>query len=154
MNDMIPLALFLIATASAAVTGSQFAPGPWYKQLHKPSWTPPSWAFPVVWTILYVMIAIAGWKAWQAQGFGPLVIIWIIQLVLNAIWSWIMFGRKQIGWALADIAALWLVIAVFIVLARPISETASLLFVPYLAWVSVALSLNFQIYRLNPPDRP
>ena len=54
---------------------------------------------PVVWTILYIMIAIAGWKAWQAQGFGPLVMIWIVQLILNALWSWIMFARKQIGWA-------------------------------------------------------
>ena len=150
MNDMIPLGIFLIATAAAAVTGSQFAPGPWYKQLNKPSWTPPPWAFPVVWTILYIMIAIAGWKAWQAQGFGPLVMIWIVQLILNALWSWIMFGRKQIGWALADIAAMWVAIAAFIVAAWPVSQTAGLLFVPYLAWVTVALTLNLRIYQLNP----
>ena len=150
MNDLIPLGLFIAATAAAAVTGSRFAPGLWYIQLNKPSWTPPPWAFPVVWTTLYIMIAIAGWKAWQAQGFGPLVVIWIVQLILNALWSWIMFGRKQIGWAFADIAAMWLAIATFIVLAWPVSQTASLLFVPYLAWVTIALALNLRIYQLNP----
>ncbi len=150
MNDLIPLGLFIDATAAAAVTGSRFAPGPWYMQLNKPSWTPPPWAFPVVWTTLYIMIAIAGWKAWQAQGFGPLVVIWIVQLILNALWSWIMFGRKQIGWAFADIAALWLAIATFSVLAWPVSQIASLLFVPYLAWVTIALVLNLRIYQLNP----
>ena len=155
MNDAIPLGLFLFATAAAAITGSRFAPGTWYAKLNKPSWTPPPWAFPVVWTTLYIMIAIAGWKAWQAQGFGPLegfgplVIIWIVQLVLNAIWSWIMFGRKQIGWALADISAMWLTIAAFIILAWPVSQTAALLFVPYLAWVTIAWTLNLRIYQLN-----
>lgn len=150
MTDLIPLGLFIVATAIAAVTGSQFTPGPWYQQLNKPSWTPPPWAFPVVWTTLYIMIAFAGWKAWQAQGAGSLVVLWIVQLVLNALWSWIMFGRKQIGWALADVSALWLVIAAFAVTAWPISQTASLLFVPYLAWVAIAWTLNLRVYQLNP----
>ncbi|MEQ1698219.1 MAG: TspO/MBR family protein [Hyphomicrobiaceae bacterium] len=150
MSDLIPLGTFIAATTAAAATGSQFAPGSWYAQLQKPSWTPPPWAFPVVWSILYIMIAFAGWKAWQAQGFGPLVILWIVQLVLNALWSWIMFGRNQIGWALADVSALWLTIAAFIITAWPVSQTASLLFVPYLAWVTIAWTLNLRVYQLNP----
>lgn len=150
MYDMIPLGLFMIATAAAALTGGRYTPGPWYLQLKKPSWTPPGWVFPVVWTTLYIMIAIAGWKAWQTQGFGPLVAIWIAQLILNAMWSWIMFGKKQIDWALADAGGMWLSIAAFIVLAWPVNQTAALLFVPYLIWVSIAFLLNLRILQLNP----
>lgn len=149
MSDLIPLGAFVAATAAAAITGSRFPPGEWYKTLAKPSWTPPPWAFPVVWTTLYIMMAIAGWKAWQAQGLGPLVILWIIQLILNAAWSWLMFGRKQIGTALADVSALWLTIAAFTILAWSVSQPASLLFVPYLAWVTIAWALNLRIYQLN-----
>jgi translocator protein len=150
MNDYIPLGLFIAATAAAAVTGSKFTPGPWYDTLKKPSWTPPPLVFPIVWTTLYIMIAIAGWKAWQSQGFGPLVVLWIAQLVINAAWSYIMFGRKQIGSALADVSLLWLVVAAFTVMAWPVNQTASLLFVPYLIWVSIAWTLNLRVYQLNP----
>lgn len=150
MTDLIPLGLFLVITALAAVTGGFFTPGPWYNALNKPSWTPPGWAFPVVWTILYIMIAIAGWKAWQAQGLGPLVGVWGLQLVLNAMWSWIMFGRKQIGLALVDAGGMWLSIAAFIALAWPVAPLAAQLFMPYLAWVTIAFVLNLRILQTNP----
>jgi len=96
MTDYLPLGIFVLLTAGAAMTGGLFKPGPWYLGLNKPWWTPPGWVFPLVWTILYVMIAIAGWIVWQAQGVGALVVLWAIQMVLNAAWSWIMFGRKLI----------------------------------------------------------
>jgi translocator protein len=150
MNDMIALGIFLVLTSTAAVTGGFFTPGPWYFSLSKPSWTPPGWAFPVVWTILYVMIAIAGWKAWQAQGLGLLVTVWAVQMVLNAMWSWIMFGQKNIGAALVDAGGMWVSIAAFIVLAWPVSQTASLLFMPYLLWVTIAFVLNLRILQMNP----
>ena len=150
MTDMIALGIFLVLTAAAAVTGGYFGPGTWYLSLAKPSWTPPGWAFPVVWTILYVMIAIAGWKAWQAQGVGLIVAVWALQLVLNATWSWIMFGQKNIGAALADAGGMWLSIAAFIALAWPVSQTAALLFMPYLVWVTIAFVLNLRILQMNP----
>jgi translocator protein len=150
MTDIIPLALFLVATSAAAITGGLFTPGPWYMALKKPWWTPPGWAFPVVWTLLYIMIAIAGWKAWQAQGLGLLVAVWCVQLILNAMWSWLMFGRKDIQAALIDAGGMWISIAAFTALAWPVSETSALLFVPYLLWVTIAFILNQQILKLNP----
>jgi tryptophan-rich sensory protein len=150
MTEYLVLIAFLFVTGAAATTGGLFAPGPWYDTLAKPSWTPPPWAFPVVWTILYVMIAIAGWLAWKAEGLGVLVAVWGVQIVLNAAWSWIMFGEKQIALALVDAGGMWLAIVAFIVLAWPVSQTAALLFLPYLAWVSIAFLLNLEILRMNP----
>jgi len=95
------------------------------------------------------MIAIAGWIAWRAHGFGPLLWLWLLQLGLNAAWSYLMFGEKQITSALIDISALWLSILAFIVVAWPVRRSAALLFVPYFLWVTFAAALNFEIWRLN-----
>jgi translocator protein len=149
MRSIMTLLPFAVAVAAAAVTGSQFMPGDWYISLNKPAWTPPGWLFPIAWTILYVMIAVAGWLAWKAGGFGSAVAIWTVGLALNALWSYVMFGRHEIGWALVNIAALWLFIALFIWTAWPLDRRAAWLFVPYLAWVSFAAALNAAIYMLN-----
>ena len=143
------LIIFLVLVGVAASTGTLVQPGPWYDALAKPAWTPPGWLFGPVWLVLYVMIAVAGWLVWREAGLGLLIGIWGLQLVLNMAWSWIMFGQHQIGLAFADIVAMWLAIAAFIVLAWPVQQTAALLFVPYLAWVSFAAALNFAIWRLN-----
>ncbi|MEQ1714089.1 MAG: TspO/MBR family protein [Hyphomicrobium sp.] len=149
MSNAATLIVFLALVSLAAVTGSQFMPGPWYETLTKPWWTPPKWLFPIAWTILYIMIAVAGWRVWQAEGVGPALMVWALGLVFNAAWSWLMFGEKQIGWALADLVAMWLTVAAFIVLAQQVDRTAALLFAPYLVWVSYAGALNFVIWRWN-----
>lgn len=149
MTQAASLTVFLALVAAAAVTGSQFTPGPWYDTLVKPAWTPPKWLFPVAWTILYVMIAVAGWRIWKAEGLGAALVVWGIGLALNAAWSWIMFGEKAIGWALVDLVAMWLAIVAFIVLALRVDTTAAYLFAPYLVWVSYAGALNFVIWRAN-----
>jgi len=150
MSSYIPLAVFFGLVIAAASTGAIFQPGPWYKNLNKPSWTPPDWLFPVAWTVLYAMIAIAGWQVWKEEGIGVVTIIWGLGLVLNMAWSWIMFGEKKIGLALADLVLLWLSIVAFMVLAWPLNSTATLLFVPYFFWVSFAGVLNLAVLRLNP----
>jgi translocator protein len=149
MMNILPLLVFLLVVFVAAGSGALFSPGPWYKSLKRPSWTPPDWAFPVVWTILYVMIAIAGWLVWKAQGLGPALVVWGVNIVVNALWSYFMFGRKNIALALADVALLWLLTAAFIVIANSVDKTAGWLFVPYLVWVSIASALNFEVWRLN-----
>ena len=140
---------FPILVLAAALFGAQFMPGDWYLALKKPSWTPPNWLFGPVWTTLYVMIAAAGWLVWRAGDRGAAIAVWTANIVLNGLWSWLFFGQRLIGAALVDIALIWATIVAFIVLAWPKSRWASLLFLPYLAWVSLATALNFTIWRLN-----
>jgi len=149
LSEYQSLIAFFGCVFCAAITGALFPTGPWYEALTKPWWTPPNWLFPIAWLILYVMIAIAGWLVWKADGLGPAVIVWGIGLALNAAWSWIMFDRHQIGWALVDLIGMWISIAAFIWLALPINATAAYLFMPYLVWVSYAGALNFWIWRNN-----
>jgi tryptophan-rich sensory protein len=99
------------------------------------------------------MIAVAGWMVWQAEGVKAAVIVWGISLLLNMAWSWIMFGRKEIGAALIELMVLWLSIVAFMALAWPVSTTAVYLFVPYFFWVSFAGALNFEVWRLNSSAR-
>ena len=149
MTKYSGLVVFLLLVAGTAYTGMTYLPGPFYAALEKPAWTPPNEVFPPVWTALYVLIAIAGWIAWRAQGFGPLLWLWLLQLCLNGAWSYLMFGEKQIHYALMDVAALWLAILSFIFVAWPVRRSAALLFVPYLLWVTYAAALNFELWRLN-----
>ncbi|MFN3623669.1 MAG: TspO/MBR family protein [Hyphomicrobium sp.] len=149
MTRYASLLVFLALVLGAAYFGMTYLPGPFYAALQKPAWTPPNEVFAPVWTVLYVVIALAGWIAWRAQGFGPLLWLWLIQLALNGVWSYLMFGEKQITSALLDIGALWLAILAFIVLAWPVRRSAALLFVPYLLWVTFAAALNMEIWRLN-----
>jgi len=149
MNKVISGLVFAGLVAAAASFGALYMPGPWYEALTRPTWTPPNWLFGPVWTALYVMIAIAGWRVWNAKGFSPLLVVWAVGLVLNALWSWIMFNQHEIGWALVDI---WLILAsifAFIVLAWPVDRIAAWLFVPYGLWVSFATALNFALWQLN-----
>ena len=105
--------------------------------------------FPVVWTPLYIMIGIAGWLVWNEAGIGTALILWGMQLLFNFAWSALFFGLRRMDWAFIDVIALWFSIAAFIVFAIPISLWAALLFVPYLAWVTTAAALNWQVWRLN-----
>ncbi|MEM7045580.1 MAG: TspO/MBR family protein [Pseudomonadota bacterium] len=146
----LPLAVFIILVVATASTGAIFSPGAWYDRLEKPSWTPPDWAFPVVWSVLYLMIAIAGWLVWEKAGFGLAIVLWGLQLFLNGAWSWLFFGRRRMDQAFADVTLLWITIAAFVVVAWPISPLAASLFLPYLLWVSIAAALNWTVWRMNP----
>jgi tryptophan-rich sensory protein len=142
--------IFIAIVVAAASSGAIFKPGEWYDGLKKPGWTPPKWAFPVVWTLLYAGIAYAGWVIWVTAGWSPPLLFWGAQIVFNACWSWIFFGLRRMNLALVDIALLLLSIVGFIVTAWPVSVVAALLFLPYLAWVTTAGFLNYSVLRLNP----
>jgi tryptophan-rich sensory protein len=142
--------IFIVIVVLAASSGAVFKPGEWYETLRKPDWTPPKWAFPVVWSILYVCIGYAGWLIWTIAGWSLPIALWGLQMVANALWSYFFFGIRRMDLALVDVAVLWLSVALFILAAWPVSTLASLLFVPYLAWVSAAATLNYSVRRLNP----
>ena len=149
MSRYVSLIPFIALVIAAASSGALFMPGAWYASLNKPSWTPADWLFPIAWTVLYLMIAIAGWLAWRAGGFGQAAVIWGIGLLLNALWSYFMFGRQDIVTALVDVTALWLATAAFIWSTWNLEPRAAYIFLPYLAWVSFAGALNFAVWQMN-----
>lgn len=145
------LLVFLGLCAGVAAAGAASSAGSreTYAALQTPSWAPPSSVFGPVWTVLYVMIAVAGWLLWRTAGRGPALVWWGVQLLLNLAWSPLFFGLGRYGLALVDIVALWLAIAATIVVAWRRSRAAALLLVPYLAWVTFATALNAAVVRLN-----
>lgn len=150
MPSIVALIIFLVVVFAVGASGSIVSGGPWYEALSKPSWTPPGWLFGPVWTLIYISIAIAGWLVWKQVGFSPSVFaFFVVQLVLNAAWSWTFFGAHRIGLALVDIVLLWIAIVGTIVTFLPVVPLAGWMLVPYLLWVSFATALNFSIWRLN-----
>jgi benzodiazapine receptor len=147
------LIAFLAMTFVAAMSGGYFRPGQWYEDLRKPSWNPPNVLFPIAWTLLYAMMAVAAWIVWQKTGWpaGALAIgLWVVQLALNALWSALFFGLRRMDLALVDVVLLWVAIAATITAFWSVDPLAAWLMVPYLAWVSFAAFLNLTILRLNP----
>ncbi|GHJ14435.1 TspO/MBR family protein [Micromonospora sp. AKA38] len=142
---------FGAATFAAAAIGGLGVRGTSaeYQSLEQPAWAPPSWLFGPVWTVLYALIAIAGWLVWRRVGFGPALWAWCVQLVLNAVWTPLFFGAGRYGLAFAEIVLMWLAIGVTVALFRRVSRPATLLMLPYWAWVTFAAALNFAIWRLN-----
>lgn len=143
-------ATFLVAGCSTVFT-VQAIPT-WYATLAKPSFNPPNSVFGPVWTLLYALMAIAAWVVWKQPVSPPrslaLRLFWV-QLALNFAWSLIFFGQRRIGWALIDILMLWSAIVLTCIVFFRLSKTAGSLFLPYIAWVSFASVLNFEIWRLN-----
>ena len=127
----------------------------WYPHLHTPSWTPPNWLFGPVWSVLYLMIAISGWRVYitlKDRGLSlrhPALRLWVLQLLCNLAWSCLFFSLHQIGAALADISILLVAIALTIYHTRPLDRMAAWLLAPYLLWVGYAASLNAAIHALN-----
>jgi tryptophan-rich sensory protein len=120
-----------------------------YQSLEQPAWAPPSWLFGPVWTILYAMIAVAGWLVWRRIGWTPALTAYAVQLGLNAIWTPIFFGGGRYGWALVDIVVMWFAIGVTVVLFWRESRLAAALLLPYWAWVTFATALNTAIWWAN-----
>lgn len=140
---------FVVTVFLASLTGAIFRPGTWYKTLSKPGWTPPDVVFPIVWSTLYIAMAIAAWRVWDLAGWHPALAIWALQLVLNALWSAVFFGMRKPGLALAEVVLLWLAVAANLYAFAQIDAIAGWLLAPYLIWVTIAATLNLEIVRLN-----
>ena len=151
---MTAFIIFVILNIMAALSGSIFSPGDWYKSLNKPSWQPADWVFPTVWTVLYLMNAFAGWLVWEAMGTLGLgwwaMAIYGIGLLLNSAWSAIFFGLKRMGFAMIEVGLLWIAIVLQGIIFFQIVPLAGILVIPYVFWVSIAAFLNFTVWRLNP----
>jgi len=142
-------AFLLIVVGVSTLIGTQSVPGAWYDALEKPFFNPPSWVFGPVWTALYVLIAIAGWRIWMIEPASRAMRAWFAQMLVNWAWSPVFFLGELLWGALAVIVVMLALIVTFIVLARKIDRIAAWLFVPYLAWVSFATLLNLSIAVLN-----
>ena len=143
----IVFAVYFAACCAAAATGAIFPPGEWYDDLEKPSWTPPNWLFPIAWTVLYLIIAFTAARVSMLEGAALATAFWALQLGLNAIWTPVFFGLRNIGGALVVVVALWVAVLAMLVSFYQLDPLSGLLLIPYLIWVSYAAALNADIYR-------
>ncbi|AXS38840.1 TspO/MBR family protein [Breoghania sp. L-A4] len=154
-RDWLSLAFFLVLSLGGGLfIGATNLPGAWYAGLEKPAFTPPDWLFAPAWTILYVLIGIAGWRIWRARaaetpGAGAAMAAWAAQMALNLSWSPVVFTVHSLATGLAIIIALLLAIVAFIGRGAPVDRLAAALFVPYAAWVAFATALNAGLLFLN-----
>jgi len=139
---------FAAIGALASVDAATF-----YEQLQRPSWAPPASLFGPVWTVLYAAMGVSAWLVWRERGFGGARLalgLFLVQLAVNGLWSWLFFEWRLGALALADVLLLWTLITLTIVLFYGINKLAAALLAPYLAWVTFASTLTFAVWRLNP----
>ncbi|MDF2479933.1 MULTISPECIES: TspO/MBR family protein [Stenotrophomonas] len=134
--------------ARASISAADF-----YASLTLPAWAPPASVFGPVWTVLYALMALAAWLVWRQGGWraaAPALALYLLQLALNVLWSWLFFGWKQGALAFADIALLLALIVATIVAFHRVRPAAAWLLLPYLAWVTFASALNYAVWQANP----
>jgi len=142
----------IAASFAPGIFGSRFPPGEWYEQLAKSPLTPPGWVFPIAWTTLYIAIGVALYLMLlhtSGRERRVPVAVFVFQLVLNGAWSWLFFGCHAVAAALIEIGVLWISIVAMVVVFARHSRFAARLLLAYLAWVSFATYLNFEIWISN-----
>lgn len=150
MSARVSLALFLtLPVLGGLAIGMSNPPDAWYAALNKPAFNPPNWLFGPVWTALYVMIGVAGWRSWRQGAHHPGMKLWWLQMVLNFAWSPLFFGAHRMDIALVVILGLLLAINAFIVSQWRREPLAARLFIPYSLWVGFATVLNTALLTLN-----
>lgn len=155
-RQALGLGAFLLLAFAAGGIGSVLQGsdvGARYLAFERPAWAPPSWAFGVVWPVLYAMIGVAAWRVWRRAGAvraaaWPLG-LWAAQLVLNAAWPGVFFGGDALWAAVGVIGVLDLVVAATVVAFARVDRAAAALLVPYLAWILYATALNVAIAAAN-----
>lgn len=149
-RQALALAGFIVLTFCAPLLGVFSTPDSWYAALAKPEWNPPAWIFGPVWSLLYLLMAVAAWLVWKRVGWHLALWLYLIQLALNAAWTPIFFGAHELGWALVEIILMWFAIVLTMRAFFQISKPAGWMLAPYLAWVTFATFLNFTLWRMNP----
>ena len=149
-SKWLSLAAFIVLTMGlGALAGIATPPGEWYASLNRPFFTPPNWLFGPVWTLLYFMVALAGWRTWVRGYKGLAMQVWFTQFAVNLTWSPAFFGLHAMGFALIIIAIMIVLTTVFIRLTWRADRATALLMTPYLAWISFASVLNFAFWWMN-----
>ena len=154
-KQFLGLVAWFVVTFIAAGVGSvaSINAKEFYMQLLRPEWAPPPPIFGPVWTVLYALMGVAAWLVWRTRGFHeartPLT-LFLMQLAINALWSWLFFGWQLGALAFADILFLWVLIVATLITFWRIRPLAGALLTPYLVWVSFASVLNYAIWKLNP----
>jgi benzodiazapine receptor len=145
----------LAATGVALLGGTITNLGPWYEGLVKPAWTPPEMAFPIVWTAIFTLAAVAGVTAWRSAPNSRMadttIGLFALNGFLNVLWSLLFFRLQRPDWAFYELVLLWASILALIVYGWRFSRWAAFLLVPYLVWVTIAGTLNWQVVQLNAP---
>jgi benzodiazapine receptor len=148
LTAFVGLCLIVAGVGGAATVSSVHS---WYPHLRKPSFNPPDWVFGPIWTVLYILMAVAAWRVWrrQARGRSIALALWGFQLTLNLGWSLIFFGLHAPAAALAELALLLAAVAASVIAFAQQDALGALLLIPYLCWSSFAFLLNFEIWKLN-----
>lgn len=155
LRSLIGLAVSMGVCFGAGFVGSLFTTPSiptWYAGLVKPSWTPPAWIFGPVWSALYGMMALALWLIWRRSGVATAAVpiaLFMVQLVLNVLWSLLFFGLRMPGVAFVEIVLLWLAILATLITFWRLNTAAGYLLLPYLVWTAFAGTLNFALWRMN-----
>ncbi|WP_018431226.1 TspO/MBR family protein [Hoeflea sp. 108] len=150
MSRAFSLILFVLAVVLIGMLiGYATLPGEWYASLNKPSFTPPNWIFAPVWTVLYISIAIAGWRCWVRDRNSTAMKLWFVQMSLNFLWSPVFFGAQQPGMALVVVIAALAAVLTFIAAAWNSDRLAAVLFLPYAAWTAFATALTAGVVYMN-----
>lgn len=150
--DWSVLAIYVCACVAAGATGSLYPPGAWWKSIKKPWFTPPDWVFPVAWTTIYAMSAVAATRISGETGNGFAQALWALQIALNTLWSPIFFGLHRIRVSLVVVTALWLTVFATVIHFWQLDLLSGLLMAPYLIWLTVASALNGAVIILNPKE--
>lgn len=148
----------LAATAGAVGGIASLDAGAFYGALAKPGWAPPGWVFGPVWSALYVLMGIAAWLVWRARPQTPTdrasrrrgLALFVGQLALNALWTWLFFAWRQGAVAFGEIALLWLAVVITTWHFGRVRPLAAYLLVPYLGWVTFATALTWAVWQRNP----
>lgn len=155
-KDWLALAGFILLSEGAGALGSVVTVpsiSGWYATLAKPEFAPPNWVFGPVWTTLFLLMGLAAFLVWrkgvERHAVRIALGLFLLQLILNTLWSFIFFGLQSPGMAMIELAFLWLAILATIVVFAKVSRIAAWLLVPYIAWVSFAAYLNYAIWTLN-----
>ena len=148
------VAWVLVSFVAAAIGGAaSIKAAAFYTQIARPDWAPPADVFGPVWTVLYALMGAAAWLVWRVGGFRAArtaLTLFLVQLVVNALWSWLFFGWHLGALAFADIVLLWMLVAATLVAFWRIRPLAGGLLIAYILWVSFAAALNYSVWQLNP----